>query len=138
MGMLKVVGVEKSYTRNGSQSKMISIELYYDGYTLFGPYVDELNAFLASGETDNVVVAVQLTKIKIFQGQAMIQNTINATKVLFNPTFTAALLLKKRMVENDDSPSPDISKITEASKVSVEDFLNLSPMTTVEGLKEGY
>ncbi|AES65761.1 replication protein A 70 kDa DNA-binding subunit B [Medicago truncatula] len=141
MGMLKAVGVEKSYTRNGSQSKMIPIELDYDGFrfkvTLFGPYVDELNAFLASGETENVVVAVLLTKIKIFQGQATIQNTINATKVLFNPTFTAALLLKKRMVENDDSPSPGISKITEASKVSVEeDFLNLSPMTTVEGLKD--
>ena len=31
MGMLKAIGVEKSYSRNGSQSKMIPIELDYDG-----------------------------------------------------------------------------------------------------------
>jgi len=34
MGMLKAIGVEKSYSRNGSQSKMIPIELDYDGYTI--------------------------------------------------------------------------------------------------------
>ena len=35
---------------------------------MFGPYIDELNAFLASGETDNVVVVVDnLNKTKIFQ-----------------------------------------------------------------------
>jgi len=94
--------------------------------TLFGSYVDELNAFIACGETENVVVVVLLTKIKIFQGifilwschhffvtdfiniwqvvfsqfmypgQATIQNTIYARNVLFNLTFDAALLLKKR------------------------------------------
>lgn len=36
--------------------------------TLFDLYVDDLNAFLVSGETDNVVVAILLTKIKMFQG----------------------------------------------------------------------
>jgi len=42
-----------------------------------------------------------------------------------------------RMVENDDSPSLDISKIVDASKVSVEeDFLNLTPITSIEGLKD--
>ena len=42
-----------------------------------------------------------------------------------------------RMVEKDDSSSPDISKIADASKVTVEeDVLNLTPMTTIEGLKD--
>ena len=42
-----------------------------------------------------------------------------------------------RMVEKDDFPSPDISKIADASKVTVEeDFLNLTPITTIEGLKD--
>jgi len=41
------------------------------------------------------------------------------------------------MVKNDDSSSPDISKIVDASKVSVEEeFLNLTLMTTIEGLKD--
>jgi len=36
--------------------------------TLFGNYVDELNAFLSSGELQNVVISVQFAKVKIFQG----------------------------------------------------------------------
>jgi len=32
----------------------------------------------------------------MYPGQATIQNIIYATKLLFNPTFDAALLLKKR------------------------------------------
>lgn len=36
--------------------------------TLFGPYVDELNTFLASVEIHNVVVIVQFAKVKSFQG----------------------------------------------------------------------
>jgi len=35
---------------------------------LFGQYVDELNAFVAAGETNNVVVVVLLAKVKIWQG----------------------------------------------------------------------
>ncbi|KEH41985.1 transmembrane protein, putative [Medicago truncatula] len=66
MGMMKVFGVEKSYSHNGAHSKMIHIELDYD-VTLFETYVDELNTIIASGEIDNVVVAVLMTKIKIFQ-----------------------------------------------------------------------
>jgi len=36
--------------------------------TLFGNYVDELNAFLSSGELQNVVISVQFAKVKIFHG----------------------------------------------------------------------
>jgi len=42
-----------------------------------------------------------------------------------------------RMVESGDSPSLGISKIADASKVSAEeDFLNLTPMSCIEGLKD--
>jgi len=36
--------------------------------TLFGNYVDELNAFLSSRELQNVVISVQFAKVKIVQG----------------------------------------------------------------------
>ena len=36
--------------------------------TLFGPYVDELNAFVAAGKTENTIVVVLMAKIKIWQG----------------------------------------------------------------------
>lgn len=35
MGMMKVFGVEKSYSHNGAHSKMIHIELDYDVYIIF-------------------------------------------------------------------------------------------------------
>ncbi|XP_045797898.1 replication protein A 70 kDa DNA-binding subunit E-like [Trifolium pratense] len=141
MGVLKAVGVEKVYSRNGSESKMIPIELNYDGFcfkvTLFGPYADELNAFIASGEADNAVVAVLLAKVKMFQGQPTIQNTIYATKLVFNPVYTSAVDLKKRMLGKSATPSPGISLLKDTSKVSNEDdFLNLTPMATIEGVKD--
>jgi len=36
--------------------------------TLFGNYVDELNAFLPSAEVQNVVVSIEFGKVKVFQG----------------------------------------------------------------------
>lgn len=35
---------------------------------LFGAYVDELNSFLSSGETQRPLVIIQLAKVKPFQG----------------------------------------------------------------------
>jgi hypothetical protein len=35
---------------------------------LFGPYVDQLNAFIAAGDLTNAVVIFQLAKAKSFQG----------------------------------------------------------------------
>ncbi|WJX92542.1 hypothetical protein P8452_74166 [Trifolium repens] len=71
MGRLHGVGAEKTYERNGVQSKMVVIELDNDGYrfkcTLFGEFVDVLNAFIASGETQNVIVMLMLAKVKKFQ-----------------------------------------------------------------------
>ncbi|CAJ2637939.1 unnamed protein product [Trifolium pratense] len=72
MGVLKAVGVEKVYSRNGSESKMIPIELNYDG-----------------------------------------------------------------MLGKSATPSPGISLLKDTSKVSNEDdFLNLTPMATIEGVKD--
>jgi replication factor A1 len=36
--------------------------------TLFGNYVDELNAFLGAGDCNNAVVIMQFAKAKNFQG----------------------------------------------------------------------
>ncbi|KAK2362760.1 replication protein A 70 kDa DNA-binding subunit E [Trifolium repens] len=141
MGMLTAVDVEKTYQRNGAQSKNVVIELDHDGYrfkcTLFGAYVDMLNAFLASGKTDNVVVVILLAKVKILQGRAIIQNTIYSTKLLFNPVYSAAVDLKKKMVENNDTPSHFLNRLQDNSNVSlIEDFMQDSLYATIEGLKK--
>jgi hypothetical protein len=36
--------------------------------TLFGSYVDELNAFLGAGDGNNAIVIMQFAKAKNFQG----------------------------------------------------------------------
>ncbi|WJX71071.1 hypothetical protein P8452_55105 [Trifolium repens] len=100
MGKLTGVGIQKEYERNGLKTKMVAIQLDYDGFkfkvTLFGPYVDELNAFVAAGKTENTIVVVLMAKIKIWQGSATIQNSFNSTKLLFNPEFISVNDLKKR------------------------------------------
>ncbi|XP_068483123.1 uncharacterized protein [Phaseolus vulgaris] len=63
--ILTGVGTERELNRTGSSTKA-------DGFrmecTLFGNYVDELNAFLSSGELQNMVINLQFAKVKIFHG----------------------------------------------------------------------
>ncbi|CAJ2649029.1 unnamed protein product [Trifolium pratense] len=73
IGVLTGVGTEREVTsQHGSTTKLNVIALEAQGHkiqcTLFGPYVDELNAFIASGDYNNAVVIVQLAKAKTFQG----------------------------------------------------------------------
>ncbi|KAG4915486.1 hypothetical protein JHK87_053043 [Glycine soja] len=72
MGILTSVGTERENERNAMRTKMNVIEIKDDGFnrecTLFGPFVDELNAFLAFGVVENAVVIVHLAKVKCFQG----------------------------------------------------------------------
>jgi len=36
--------------------------------TLFGNYVDDLNAFMSFEELENVVISIQFAKVNFFQG----------------------------------------------------------------------
>ncbi|MCI03322.1 replication protein A 70 kDa dna-binding subunit, partial [Trifolium medium] len=71
MGMLTGMGTQKEYEHNDIKTKMVSIELQYDGFkfkvTLFGPYVDELNAFVAAGKIENTLVVILMAKVKTWQ-----------------------------------------------------------------------
>lgn len=84
MGMLTGVGTQREYERNGVKTKMVAMELDYDGFkfkvTLFGQYAVELNAFVAAGETDKVIVVVLLAKVKIWQGVIGMLDTIDEEK----------------------------------------------------------
>ncbi|GAU45465.1 hypothetical protein TSUD_400680 [Trifolium subterraneum] len=72
-------------------------------------------------------------------GRASVHNTIYSTKILFNPVFSAAVDLKKRMIENNDTPSPGISRLQDDSKISLmEDFIQVNPYSTIECLKESH
>ncbi|KAG5040167.1 hypothetical protein JHK82_012291 [Glycine max] len=78
--------------------------------TLFGPFVDELNAFLESGEVENVVVIVHVAKIKLH-----LQNCICGTRVVFNAKCEEVKELATRMSE---------------------DFLYNTPRKTISALKD--
>ncbi|XP_068477222.1 uncharacterized protein [Phaseolus vulgaris] len=71
IGILTGVGTERELNRSGSPTKLNAISIEADGYriecTLFGNYVDELNAFLSSGKLENIVISVHFAKVKIFQ-----------------------------------------------------------------------
>ncbi|CAJ2636275.1 unnamed protein product [Trifolium pratense] len=85
--VLTGVGTEREVTsQNGSTTKLNVIALEAQGHkiqcTLFGPYVDELNAFIASGDYNNAVVIVQLAKAKTYQDKIYIQNCMNLHTVV--------------------------------------------------------
>jgi hypothetical protein len=51
---------------------------------LFGPYVDELNAFIGSGDYNNAIVVLQFAKAKPFQG-CMSINVFFLSPLFINP-----------------------------------------------------
>ncbi|XP_068487118.1 uncharacterized protein [Phaseolus vulgaris] len=100
IGILTGVGTERKLNRSGSTTKLNAISIEADGYriecTLFGSYVDELNAFLSSGELENIVISVHFAKVKIFQDKVFIQNCLDCTKIIYNDKSKDATELKKR------------------------------------------
>ncbi|ESW18140.1 hypothetical protein PHAVU_006G016100 [Phaseolus vulgaris] len=142
IGVLTGVGIERKLQKDGRKIKLNVISLDCDGFhiecTLFGNYVDELNAFLSSAEVQNVVVSIEFGKVKVFQDKVYIQNCIDCTKVQFNLNTEAALALKKkRMSSSSESPSQRLCQLSEASEHNLEDeFLQLTPRNTIERLKD--
>lgn len=110
IGMLTGVGTERAYDRNGTSTNLNVLAIEEDGNklqcTLFGSYVDDLNTYLAAGDTANTVMAIQLAKVKTFQDNIHIQNCISCTRVVFNPICAEATAHMNRMVDNIETPSP--------------------------------
>ncbi|XP_058774873.1 uncharacterized protein LOC131649140 [Vicia villosa] len=95
VAILSVVGRERVYERNGVTTKFKVIELQMKlDCTLFGPYVDELDANLKSGNTDHVVVLPYYLKVKLYNGKIQMHNAMNCTKLLFNPKNTRGRFFK--------------------------------------------
>ncbi|GAU42477.1 hypothetical protein TSUD_100890 [Trifolium subterraneum] len=136
-----VVQVVRSwvYERNRVTTKFKVIELESNGMklecTLFGPYVDDLDAYLQSGYTSNVVVLAQFLKVKMYNGKIQLQNAMNCTKLLFNPEIPEANSFK--LNDNIGSPTQPFSYMKDAFELSLEEeFLNLSQRKTIEELKD--
>lgn len=140
VGILSGVGRERAYERNRVTTKFKVIELESNGMklecTLFGPYVDDLDAYLQSGYTKNVVVLAQYLKVKMFNGKVQLQNAMNCTKILFNPDIPEVTDFVKN-ANNIGSPTQPLSYMKDASEMTLEEeFLNLSQRKTIEELKD--
>ncbi|KAL5096315.1 hypothetical protein RYX36_000642, partial [Vicia faba] len=98
IGILSSVDRERVYERNRVYTKFKVIELESNGIklecTLFGSYVDALDAFLQSGCNGNVVLVAQYLKEKLYNGKVQLQNALKSTKLSFNPEILEADNLK--------------------------------------------
>ncbi|KAK2457830.1 replication protein A 70 kDa DNA-binding subunit E [Trifolium repens] len=143
IGFLTGVGCEREITnQNGVTSKLNVIELEVDGHkiqcSLFGAYVDLLNGFLGAGDVQNVVVILQFAKAKKFQDNIHIQNCMNCTVLLFNPSCEEAVSFKSRQLETFETPTPGtLTQINVESQVQpMDEFLFNTPRSTLQALKE--
>ncbi|CAJ2664860.1 unnamed protein product [Trifolium pratense] len=143
IGFLTEIGQEREITnQNGSTTKLNVIALEADGHklqcTLFGPYVDELNTFVGAGDLTNAVVIVQLAKAKIFQDKIHIQNCMNCSVLIFNPSCDESVALRASLNGSDENPSPlTFTQVsTESSVKPLDEFLHNTPRITLQGLKD--
>ncbi|KAL4380889.1 hypothetical protein AHAS_Ahas04G0078600 [Arachis hypogaea] len=107
--------------------------------TLFREYVDQVNLFLGSGYVEQLVVVLQLAKVKVFRGQVGLQNVTHATKILFNPDIPEVLEFKKvvSMIEQDIYGTQLLFIANEGKIVSLEDdFMRLTRRCTIEDFQD--
>ncbi|KEH19496.1 DUF223 domain protein [Medicago truncatula] len=137
MSMLTGVGMQREYERNGAKTKMVAMELDYDGFkfkvTLFGQYTEELDVFVAAGEIEKVVVVVLLAKVKIWQAaHDLKKRCLYATLILKFTTILDLLIFicsdNIKMVGKNEVPSSGITILQDPSRVTdEEDFLQVTP-----------
>ncbi|XP_073226412.1 uncharacterized protein [Cicer arietinum] len=135
------VGQVRVYEMNGVSTKFKGIELESDGIriecALFGPYVDELDAYSQSGYNKNVVVLAQFIKVKMFNGKSQLQNAMNCIKFLFNPEILESISFKFKHSHNFDSPTQPLTHKKDTSHLSLEEeLLSLFQCMTIEELKD--
>ncbi|RYR08858.1 hypothetical protein Ahy_B05g076697 [Arachis hypogaea] len=72
LGLLVSVSEDKEYDKDGKKMKKAVMELAENDYrircALFGEYFDELNRSLSFGYAEQLVVVLQLAKVKVFRG----------------------------------------------------------------------
>ncbi|KAL4276804.1 hypothetical protein AHAS_Ahas20G0243800 [Arachis hypogaea] len=104
---------------------------------LFGEYVDQLNHFLSSSYVEQLVVFLQLAKVKLFRGQHGLQNVIKVTKIYFNPDLTEVVDFRKSVVELRINGTQPLFIANEEKTISLEDdFMRLIKKSTIDELQE--
>ncbi|XP_052115660.1 replication protein A 70 kDa DNA-binding subunit B isoform X1 [Arachis duranensis] len=141
IGLLTLVGEEKSYDKDGKTIKMVVVELSSQKMVLrcalFGEYVDQLNHFLSSGYVEQPVVILQLAKVKLFRGQPGLQNVMKATKIYLNPDLAAVVDFRKSVVEQGINGTQPLFIANEGKTISLEDdFMRLTKKSTIDELQE--
>ncbi|XP_052119057.1 replication protein A 70 kDa DNA-binding subunit B-like [Arachis duranensis] len=141
IGLLTLVGEEKSYDKDGKTIKMVVAELSSQKMVLrcalFGEYVDQLNHFLSSGYVEQPVVILQLAKVKLFRGQPGLQNVMKATKIYLNPDLAAVVDFRKSVVEQGINGTQPLFIANEGKTISLEDdFMRLTKKSTIDELQE--
>ncbi|KAH1099635.1 hypothetical protein GYH30_035011 [Glycine max] len=125
---------ERNIRRSKINVILIEDDVFSIECTLFGPFVDELNAFLASRVVENVVVIIHLAKMNCFQDKIHLQNCICGTRVVFNAKCEEVKELATRMME---SPPQGLSQIIDSIALTMsEDFLHNTTRKTIGGLKD--
>ncbi|KAL6538237.1 hypothetical protein OROGR_012225 [Orobanche gracilis] len=129
IGLMTRVGEQHDF-EGGKRMKQIELDN-------FGHYVDERDGFLVAGDLSNVVVVIMCGKIMEFQGNRTIQNGLHCCKLMFNPTFLAAIEFKEKMLQRQNSSSQGLGRIVDISQSTLEDdFLNFNERKTLDELKE--
>ncbi|XP_057426322.1 uncharacterized protein LOC130719731 [Lotus japonicus] len=145
IGLVTNVSKEKQYNKGCGVTRMIEMELTDDKgkiqCALFGNYVDVVKELVASNGYRMAVVILQFVKVKTFKGDVVLQNVMNATNVIWNPTTQEVATFRDGLaihgIESDELIA-DIADFAEDDDIRViplgEEFLTLYPRKTIQQL----
>ncbi|XP_057432825.1 uncharacterized protein LOC130725629 isoform X2 [Lotus japonicus] len=105
-------------------------------FAVFGNYVDMVKQFIATDGVGLPVVVVQFAKIKSFRGDVVVQNVMNATKILWNADIPEVALFRNGLAEHGIDVDIPLGELDDGfHHVPIdEEFLTMFPRKTISEL----
>ncbi|VFQ97311.1 unnamed protein product [Cuscuta campestris] len=104
--------------------------------TLFGEYVDVLKSFFRHAPLEHAVIVIQYAKVKMFQGNYILQNVMYGTRLLLNPEINVVIAFRQRTLGGSSQPQPVRLSCDNIMSSDQNDFLDTSKTRVIANLKE--
>ncbi|XP_057452159.1 uncharacterized protein LOC130743972 [Lotus japonicus] len=137
IGLVTAISIEKQYVKGGNVNKIIVLELTDDRgkvhCSFFGRYVDIVRQFAAVGGHGMPVAIIQFAKVKTFKGDVVLQNVMNATKLMWNPDVPEANSFRDGLALHDIDVDLPIGQIDDGFRrlPTDQDSVSLFPRKSI-------
>ncbi|VFQ92120.1 unnamed protein product [Cuscuta campestris] len=136
--ILTAVGKQREIVKESKRTNMIVIKLEAEGMpldiTLFGEYVENFKSFFEQQPLEHPIIVIQYAKVKLFQGNTILQNVTYRTRLLLNSEIEQVIAFRQRSLSVTSQRQP-IMLCDDISNVQHSEFLDPNRTRVITTLK---